>query len=62
MAELEKVAQGLLEYEMLSGDEIKALLRGEKIVRPDADDEGTMAAVPSASVPRATPDVDAQGA
>ena len=28
--ELETVAQGLLEYETLSGDEIKALLRGEK--------------------------------
>jgi len=35
--ELEIVAQGLLEYELLSGDEIKALLRGEKIVRSDDD-------------------------
>ncbi|NBX65494.1 MAG: ATP-dependent metallopeptidase FtsH/Yme1/Tma family protein [Proteobacteria bacterium] len=50
--ELHKVAQGLLEYEMLSGDEIKALLRGEKIVRQDNDDGEAMAAVPASSVPR----------
>lgn len=50
--ELEKVAQGLLEYEMLSGDEIKALLRGEKIVRKDDDDGEAMAAMPKSSVPR----------
>ena len=35
--ELETLAQGLLEYETLSGDEIKALLHGEKIVRPEDD-------------------------
>ena len=56
LAELHTVAQGLLEYEMLSGDEIKALLRGEKIVRNDPDDGEAMAAVPSTSVPSATPD------
>ena len=37
--DLETLAQGLLEYETLSGDEIKALLRGETIVRPADDDE-----------------------
>lgn len=51
-AELETVAQGLLEYEMLSGDEIKALLRGEKIVRDEGDDSAAMAAMPTSSVPR----------
>jgi cell division protease FtsH len=50
--ELHKVAQALLEYEMLSGDEIKAILRGEKIVRKDDDDEGAVAATPTSSVPR----------
>ncbi len=35
--ELEIIARGLLEYETLSGDEIKALIRGETIVRPDPD-------------------------
>ena len=33
--DLRKVAEALLEYETLSGDEIKALLRGESIVRPE---------------------------
>jgi cell division protease FtsH len=45
------IAEGLLEYETLSGDEIKALLRGEKPGR-DLGDEGTPAprgrAVPKA--------------
>jgi len=39
--ELEKLALALLEYETLSGEEVKALLRGEPIVRPTADDEPT---------------------
>lgn len=38
MDQLHKLAKALLEYEMLSGDEIKALLRGEVILR-DVDDE-----------------------
>jgi cell division protease FtsH len=33
--DLEKLARALLEYETLSGDEVAAILRGEKIVRPD---------------------------
>jgi len=32
------VAEGLLEYETLSGDEIRALIRGEKLVRGTGDD------------------------
>ncbi|MBI77073.1 MAG: cell division protein FtsH [Rhodospirillaceae bacterium] len=36
--ELEVLAQALLEYETLSGEEISALLRGETIIRPDPDD------------------------
>ena len=36
--ELHTVAKGLLEYETLSGDEIRALLRGEPIVRPEPED------------------------
>jgi len=49
--ELEIIAQALLEYETLSGAEVNALLKGEKIVRPDEDDEpsdsGRMSSVPS---------------
>jgi len=52
--ELEIVANGLLEYETLSGEEIKALLRGETIVREDPSvpprgrDGGRRASVPTA--------------
>ena len=48
--ELHAVAQALLEYEMLSGDEIKALLRGEKIIRDSSDEpvnSGPRSSVPS---------------
>ncbi|MDP6173522.1 MAG: cell division protein FtsH, partial [Rhodospirillales bacterium] len=49
--DLEMLAQALLEYETLSGDEVNALLRGESIVRPDPDDgdpdEGARTSVPS---------------
>jgi cell division protease FtsH len=37
--QLEAVAQGLLEFETLSGDDIKALLNGETIVRNGGGDE-----------------------
>ncbi|MCL4677992.1 MAG: ATP-dependent zinc metalloprotease FtsH [Alphaproteobacteria bacterium] len=39
--DLHKIAKALLEYELLSGDEIKALLRGEAIIRDDSDDSHT---------------------
>jgi len=47
--ELETLAQGLLEYETLSGDEIKGLLAGRPPVRETADDSPTAkaSAVPS---------------
>ena len=42
------IAEGLLEYETLTGDDIDALLRGEELVRPESedDDEGPAPAVP----------------
>jgi cell division protease FtsH len=44
------LAEGLLEYETLSGEEIKALMRGEKPARDNGDDSGTSrgSAVPKA--------------
>ena len=47
--DLHTLAKALLEYEMLSGDEIEALLKGEKIVResPSADKPKSKSSVPS---------------
>jgi cell division protease FtsH len=58
---LHRVAKGLLEFETLSGEEVKALMRGENIVRRDDNDgsKGTAGtAVPTAgrSKPREEPD------
>ncbi len=50
--QLHIVAKALLEYEMLSGDEIKALLRGEPILRDTPDepaDNGPRSSVPSSN-------------
>jgi cell division protease FtsH len=53
--DLDKVSQALLEYETLSGDEVRALLRGEPIVRPEdktptsTGDSGPRSAVPTST-------------
>ncbi|MBL8672128.1 MAG: ATP-dependent zinc metalloprotease FtsH, partial [Alphaproteobacteria bacterium] len=36
--DLHRLAKALLEHEILTGEEIKAVLRGETITKPDADD------------------------
>ncbi len=38
LADLHSLAKALLEYELLSGDEIRAILRGEPILRDDDDE------------------------
>jgi cell division protease FtsH len=49
--DLHKIARGLLEFETLSGEEIRALLRGEPVVRPDIEEPpktpGRRASVPT---------------
>jgi len=71
LEELHTLAKALLEYEMLSGDEIKGLMRGEPIIRtePDEDDldKGPKSSVPSGGGidigPNPDgPDVEPQGA
>ncbi len=52
----ETLALGLLEYETLSGEEIDALLRGEKIYREDPADSAP--GDPPSSVPSAGPKAD----
>lgn len=55
-SDLDTVSLALLEYETLSGDEVRALLRGEKIVRtddrtptPGGSDTGPRSAVPTST-------------
>ncbi|MEM9750333.1 MAG: cell division protein FtsH, partial [Pseudomonadota bacterium] len=48
--DLHSLANGLLEYETLSGEEILAVLRGEKIVRDEPEDMATPDG-PTSSVP-----------
>ena len=54
LEELHRLARGLLEYETLSGDEIRTVLRGEKVVRVVVDEpapETRRASVPNTSRP-----------
>ncbi len=54
LADLHAIAQNLLEHESLSGDEIRQLLRGEKVVRKVVDEpapENRRASVPQSGRP-----------
>ena len=51
-AELEAMAQALMEHETISGDECNALMRGEKIVRR-TDDDGSKGSAGHSAVPTA---------
>ena len=50
--ELHIVAKGLLEYETLSGEEIKDLIKGVKPSRDDFDNTSTPSPSPKTSVPK----------
>ena len=56
--ELHRLARGLLEYETLSGDEIRTVLRGEPVIRKVVDEpapESRRASVPSSGRPASPP-------
>jgi cell division protease FtsH len=62
--ELHRIATGLLEHETLSGDELRTILRGEKVIRTVVDEpapENRRASVPTSGRP-ATPPPPAGGA
>src|SRR5271156_3107921 len=60
--ELHRLSQALLEYETLSGDEIRGLLRGEAIVRRDPDDTpATPPAAPARPTTGRRPSVPSAG-
>ena len=58
LEELHRLARGLLEYETLSGDEIRTVLRGEPVIRKVVDEpapESRRASVPTAGRPVSQP-------
>jgi|UniRef100_A0A8J4HAR4 cell division protease FtsH len=64
--ELHRLAKGLLEYETLSGDEIRTVLRGEKVIRKVSDElaaDSRRASVPTTvrPVPPAAPGTSGLG-
>jgi cell division protease FtsH len=58
LEELHRLARGLLEYETLSGDEIRTVLRGEPVIRKVVDEpapDSRRASVPTSGRPVAPP-------
>ena len=58
MDDLHRLAKGLLEYETLSGDEIRTVLRGEPVIKIVVDEpaqENRRASVPTSGRPLAPP-------
>jgi cell division protease FtsH len=61
----ERLSEGLLEYETLTGEEIQQIIKGEKIIRKEVDDTPAdpPSSVPTAGAPTGdAPDAEPQGA
>jgi len=59
--QLHRLAKGLLEFETLSGDEVKAICNGEPINRDKVEDDPAKTGGRRASVPNTGPGTDAGG-
>jgi cell division protease FtsH len=58
LEDLHRVAKGLLEYETLSGDEIRTVMRGEPVIRQVVDElapDQRRASVPATNTPKPSP-------
>ena len=61
LEQLHIVAKGLLEYETLTGDEIKDLLKGIKPSRDDFDNDPNSSSIsPDPSVPKTSSEISPQ--
>jgi len=61
--EFERLAEGLIEYETLTGDEIKKVIAGEPLNRDDdsSSSGGTpLTSVPKTKKPKSEPDMEPQ--
>jgi len=52
LEQLHTLANALLDFELLSGDEIKDILAGKKIERPEEGDDTPVSSGPKSSVPK----------
>jgi cell division protease FtsH len=54
IGDLHKIAKALLEFETLSGDEVRALLRGEPVIRDENNEPPSLTKTPAAAIKRSS--------